>query len=112
MATQARRMKRYHPPGTSPGTLRPPEGPEVPLRVTVIDYGPDRLIEKEVHSVAELAPYKDTPTVTWINVEGLHDIAFLEGWGSSSSSTPWRWRTSSTAASGRSWRTTGTTTSW
>jgi magnesium transporter len=81
MALQGRRMKRYHPPGTSPGTLRPPEGPEVPLRVTVMDYSSERLIEKEIHSVEELEPYRDTPTVTWINVEGLHDIAFLEGLG-------------------------------
>ena len=85
MALQARRMnvgKRYHPPGTAPGTLRAPDTPAAgPVRVTVIDYGPERLIEKEVRAVEELAPYRDSPTVTWINVEGLHDIAFLEGLG-------------------------------
>jgi magnesium transporter len=86
MAIAGRRMnvgKRYHPPGTAPGTLRAPEdrsGGE-PFRVTVIDYGPDHLDEKEIKSVAELEPYRDTPTTTWINVEGLQDIAFLEGLG-------------------------------
>jgi magnesium transporter len=85
MAVAGRRMsfgKRYSPPGSAPGTLRAPDAPGAgPVRVTVMDYGPERLIEKEVHSVAELAPYRDTPTVTWINVEGLSDVPFLEGLG-------------------------------
>jgi magnesium transporter len=85
MAVAGRRMgfgKRYSPPGSAPGTLRAPDTPGAgPVRVTVMDYGTERLIEKEVHSVEELAPYRDTPTVTWINVEGLNDIPFLEGLG-------------------------------
>ena len=85
MAVASRRMrlgKRYSPPGTAPGTLRAPDTPGAgPVRVTVMDYGPDRLIEKEVKSVEELEAYRDTPTVTWINVEGLSDIPFLEGLG-------------------------------
>ena len=85
MAIAGRRMKiskRYHPPGTAPGTLRAPNPAATgPIRVTVIDYGPDHLDEKEIKSVEELAPYRDTPTVTWINVEGLNDIPFLEGLG-------------------------------
>ena len=85
MAVAGRRMtigKRYHPPGTAPGTLRAPDTPPAgPIRVTVIDYGPDHLDEKEIESVEELAPYRDSPTVTWINVEGLHDVPFLEGLG-------------------------------
>ncbi|HEY0510569.1 MAG TPA: magnesium/cobalt transporter CorA [Thermoanaerobaculia bacterium] len=73
---------RYHPPGTAPGTLRAPDTPAAgPVRVTVIDYGPGKLDEKEIRTVAELEPYRDTPTVTWINVEGLHDVPFLEGLG-------------------------------
>jgi magnesium transporter len=84
MAVAGRHMgfgKRYSPPGTAPGTLRAPDTPAGPVRVTVMDYGPDRLIEKEIHSVEELEPYRDTPTVTWINVDGLSDIPFLEGLG-------------------------------
>lgn len=85
MAVAGRRMKigkRYHPPGTAPGTLRAPDTPGAgPIRVTVIDYGPDHLDEKEIKSVEELKAYRDTPTNTWINVDGLHDVAFLEGLG-------------------------------
>lgn len=85
MAMAGRRMKinkRYHPPGTAPGTLRAPDSSATgPIRVTVIDYGPDHLDEKEIKNVEELEPYRDTPTVTWINVEGLNDVPFLEGLG-------------------------------
>jgi magnesium transporter len=85
MALMGRRMnlgQRYHPPGTAPGTLRAPDNPAAgPFRVTVIDYGPDHLDEKEIRTVEELEPYKDTPTTTWINVEGLHDLPFIEGLG-------------------------------
>ncbi|HWM93096.1 MAG TPA: magnesium/cobalt transporter CorA [Thermoanaerobaculia bacterium] len=73
--------KRYHRPGTAPGTLRAPEKRVDQVRVTVIDYGPDRLVEKTVTRVEDLFPYRDTSTVTWINVEGLHDVPFLEALG-------------------------------
>lgn len=85
MATRGRRMKvgkRYHKPGTSPGTLRAPEVPgAAPVRVTVIDYGPDDFTEKKVERVEELARFRETPTVTWINVEGLHDAELVEKLG-------------------------------
>jgi magnesium transporter len=74
--------KRYHRPGTAPGTLRPLEKPGAgPVRVTVIDYSPDRCEEKQVASIEEVFPYRDTPTVTWINVEGLHDVELLQKLG-------------------------------
>ncbi|HEX7182208.1 MAG TPA: magnesium/cobalt transporter CorA [Thermoanaerobaculia bacterium] len=74
--------KRFHAPGTAPGTLRAPEKPRTDrVRLTVIDYDPDHVEEKEVRNVEELAPYCNTPTVTWVNVEGLHDIAMLEALG-------------------------------
>jgi magnesium transporter len=73
---------RYHRPGTSPGTLRPVERPDAePVRVTIIDYSPGRCEEKQVATIEEVFPYRDTPTVTWINVEGLHDVALLEKLG-------------------------------
>jgi magnesium transporter len=74
--------KRYHTPGTAPGTLRAPEQPRTDrVRMTVIDYGPDHFEEKDVQHVEDLAPYCDSPTVTWINIEGLHDIPLLEALG-------------------------------
>ncbi|HYG64910.1 MAG TPA: magnesium/cobalt transporter CorA [Thermoanaerobaculia bacterium] len=77
-------IKRYHKPGTAPGTLRPLEEPgpgAEPLRVTVMDYGPQGLVEKAIDKVEDLAAFHKTPSVTWINVEGLNDLPFLEGLG-------------------------------
>jgi magnesium transporter len=74
--------KRYHRPGTSPGTLSPREKPDAePVRVTVIDYAPGRCEEKQITAIEEVFPYRDTATVTWINVEGLHDVPLLEKLG-------------------------------
>ncbi|HYX23018.1 MAG TPA: magnesium/cobalt transporter CorA [Thermoanaerobaculia bacterium] len=74
--------KRYPRPGTAPGTLRPLETPGAgPVRVTVIDYGPDHFEEKQAGTVAEVFPYRDSPTVTWINVDGLNDVPLLEALG-------------------------------
>lgn len=74
--------KRYSTPGTEPGTLRPIESPRTDkVRMTVIDYDADHFEEKTIESVEELAPYCDTPSVTWINIEGLTDIPLLEALG-------------------------------
>ncbi|MES1243587.1 MAG: magnesium and cobalt transport protein CorA, partial [Acidobacteriota bacterium] len=84
MARNGHRMKvgkRYHRPGTAPGTLRAPEKRIDQVRVTVIDYGPDHLEEKTVSRVEEVFRYRDSPSVTWINVEGLHDVALVESIG-------------------------------
>ena len=51
------------------------------VRVTVIDYGPDHLVEARSDDVGEIFPFRDTDTVTWINVEGLQDVALLEALG-------------------------------
>jgi magnesium transporter len=87
MARKGRRArpkigKRFPTPGTAPGTLRPLEMPGAgPVRITVIDYGPDHLDEKVVERVEELLPYRDAPTITWINIEGLHDLGLIESLG-------------------------------
>ena len=39
-------------------------------RITVIDYSEDEFIEREL-ALAECCQFRDRPTVTWINVEGL-----------------------------------------
>jgi magnesium transporter len=71
--------KRFHAPGTAPGTLRAPESAGTgPVHITVIDYGPDRLVERKIERVEELEAFCETPTVTWINVEGLNDVGVVE----------------------------------
>ena len=84
METRGRRMvgKRYHKPGTAPGTLRAPENPPTgPVRVTLIDYSAKHFEEKQVATIEECFPYRETSSVTWINVDGLHDIELIEKLG-------------------------------
>lgn len=85
MLTQGRRTqfgKRYHRPGTAPGTLVPQDPAKSgPVRIRVMDYGPDHFEELEPASIEEVFPYRDTPTVTWINIDGLSDVPMLEKLG-------------------------------
>jgi magnesium transporter len=84
METRGRRMigTRYHKPGTAPGTLRAPDNPPTgPVRVTLIDYNAKHFEEKQVATIEECFPYRETSSVTWINVDGLHDIGLIEKLG-------------------------------
>lgn len=84
MARNGRRAKigkRFHRPGTAPGTLKAPEKRVEQVRITVMDYGPEHLEEKSATRVEQIFAYRDSPTVTWINIEGLHDVATLEALG-------------------------------
>ena len=74
--------KRYHPPGTAPGTLRAPEVRRAEkVVIHVISFGPDRIEERDLESVEEAFPYRDAPGVTWIDVTGLHDLELLRKLG-------------------------------
>jgi len=47
-------------------------------RISVMNYDQDRLEEKELKRIEDSFAYKDTPPVTWINIDGLHDIELIE----------------------------------
>ena len=51
------------------------------VRISVIDYDVSNFQEKEVKSVEECFPFKETSTVTWINVDGLHEVSVIEKLG-------------------------------
>jgi magnesium transporter len=51
------------------------------MRITVFDFEDAKLEEKEVGTIEECFPYRDTPRVSWINIDGLHDTASLEKLG-------------------------------
>ncbi len=46
--------------------------------ITIIDYDQTNFQEKEVKSVEECFPFKDTSTVTWINIDGIHQTEIIE----------------------------------
>lgn len=43
----------------------------------MLDYCPEHLDERELRSVDEAFPYRGRPTVTWVNVDGLHEPGLL-----------------------------------
>jgi len=51
------------------------------VRISIIDYSTGRFEEKEVRNVEECFPFKRKPTVTWINVDGLHEVDIIEKLG-------------------------------
>ncbi len=41
------------------------------VRISVIDYDADHVVEQEFASVDQCIPFRDKATVTWINVDGV-----------------------------------------
>ena len=48
-------------------------------RITIIDYDEAQFQEIEASAIEDCFPFKDKPTVTWINIEGIHQVELLEG---------------------------------
>lgn len=48
------------------------------VRITIIDYDEMQFEEREAKTVEECFPFKDKPTVTWINIDGVHQIDVIE----------------------------------
>jgi len=47
-------------------------------KITLMDYDESNFLEKEVKLVEESFPFKDKPTVTWINIDGIHEIEIMK----------------------------------
>lgn len=63
--------KRYHPAGTSPGTLTKSGAGDVqPLRIRLIDFDSDEFRVQVSASVAECQSYLRRDTITWVHIEG------------------------------------------
>ena len=74
--------KRSRKAGLPPGTLvhiGEERGEE--SKVTVFDYDEANLQEREVKAVEECFAFRDKPSVTWINVEGIHQVEVIEKLG-------------------------------
>jgi magnesium transporter len=46
--------------------------------MTYIDYNEQNFDEKQVAAIEDCFAFKTTPTVTWINIDGLHDVQIIE----------------------------------
>lgn len=55
------------------------ESPVLPNnQITVFDYNSENLVEKDTKNLADCISYKDTPTVTWINIDRVPPANFLK----------------------------------
>ena len=65
--------------GLPPGTLvHVGERKLESVRITLIDYDESLFQEKQVSRIEDCFQFKTTPTVTWINIDGLHDVKIIE----------------------------------
>ena len=68
--------------GLTPGTLVHIGEKKIDrAKITIIDYDEAQFQEKEAKAIEECFPFKETPTVTWINIDGIHDLEIIEKLG-------------------------------
>jgi len=68
--------------GLSPGTLIHVGDRKIEnVKISLMNYDQGQLLEKELTSIEDAFPYKETPPVTWINVDGLHDVDIIDNIG-------------------------------
>jgi len=68
--------------GLPPGTLvHIGEKKAEVSKINVMDYDEAHFQEKEIKTIEECFIFKDKPTVTWINVDSLHQVEILEKMG-------------------------------
>jgi len=70
-----RKIKAGAPPGT---LIHIGEEKVEKVSIRVIDYDEENLKEKEIEKIKDIIPLKEKPTVTWINVNGIHDVEIIE----------------------------------
>jgi len=65
--------------GLSPGALVHVGKKKIEkARIRIIDYDESQLQEREAKTIEECFPFKEKPTVTWINIDGLHEVDIIE----------------------------------
>ncbi|MBE0521466.1 MAG: magnesium/cobalt transporter CorA [Candidatus Methanoperedenaceae archaeon] len=48
------------------------------IKITLIDYDEKQFQEREIINIEECFPFKDKPSVTWINIDGIHETGIIE----------------------------------
>ena len=47
------------------------------VEITLINYDEAQYQEREIKKIEECFPFKDKPAVTWININGIHDVEIM-----------------------------------
>ena len=48
------------------------------VRLTVIDYDENNFQEKQLEKVDDCFPFRDTASISWINIDGIHDAELVK----------------------------------
>ena len=67
--------------GSPPGSLVYTGRTKEEVEITIFDYNEKEYKEIKAKKIEEIFPYKDTPTITWINITGLHKVEMIEKLG-------------------------------
>jgi len=51
------------------------------IKITVIDYDEEHYTKKEISRIEECCAFKSKPTVTWINIDGIHEAEIIKKLG-------------------------------
>ncbi|MEK6939789.1 MAG: magnesium/cobalt transporter CorA [Nanoarchaeota archaeon] len=78
MATSARSEKAGLPPGT---LMHIGEEKQHTPKISIIDYNETKFEEKIAKSVEECFPFRRRKSVTWINIDGIHDSTIIKDIG-------------------------------
>lgn len=72
-------LQKVKKPGLPPGTLvHVGEKKVEEVKITVLDYDEKTFQEKDVVDIEECFPYRDKSSVSWINIDGLHQTDIIE----------------------------------
>lgn len=68
--------------GLPPGTLvHIGEKTDREIKIRVLDYGPDQCNEKDITGLQECFYFADPTIISWIDVEGLHEVELIQQLG-------------------------------
>lgn len=74
--------KRSEKAGLAPGSLVHVGKPRAEKpRLTAMVYDASQLLEEELETIGDAFPLCEAPTVTWINVDGIHQVEVVEELG-------------------------------
>jgi magnesium transporter len=70
----SRLIPRTGKPSSVPGTVTyVGKEREVPVKLHILDYNETDFTEKDIGVIAESLPFKESPSVTWLNITGVHE---------------------------------------
>lgn len=74
--------KRSKKAGLPPGSLvHIGEEKTGAVEISLIDYSETEFQEREMTSIEECFLFRDKPTVTWINIDGIHQVDLIQKLG-------------------------------